>query len=107
MHNFYVEHNPYDASPHHVIWVNGLTYTTYALTESELKGVYEQLGEYIKTLPTPHPHAELMKQYAEDAATRQDPWVLWEFNDTGIGWYDLSKHPSWKSNCKYRRKEIK
>lgn len=77
------------------------------LTESQIKEVYEQLGEYIKSLPTPHPHAELMKQYAEDAAARRDPWVLWEYDNQEEGWNALNTHPTWNLNYKYRRKEIK
>ena len=102
MNRFYVHQSPYNTS-RHIISVGGLT---QILTESELKEMYEQLGKYIKTLPTPHPYAELMKQYAEDAATRQNPWVLWEYNN-GVGWRELNTHPSWILSSKYRRKETK
>jgi len=50
-----------------------------------------------------HVHAELMKQYAEDAMTTDKPWELWEIN-TGSGPISLSDHPAWSINGKYRRK---
>lgn len=31
-----------------------------------------------------HPHAELMKQYAEDAATTAEPYKLWLYRKTAI-----------------------
>lgn len=106
MSNFYAFRNRH-ASQHIVSLVHLPSNSEILrLTESELKEVYEQLGEYIKTLPTPHPYAELMKQYAEDAATRQNPWVLWEYNN-GTGWRELNTHPSWILSSKYRRKETK
>ena len=51
-----------------------------------------------------HIHAELMKQYAEDARETDRPWKRWEFRSTNIGWMELSDHPSWGTAAKYRRK---
>lgn len=52
-----------------------------------------------------HPHAELMKQYAEDAMMTEYPWRLWEVRQKGTGeWYDLVEHPSWYLGSEYRRK---
>lgn len=52
-----------------------------------------------------HPHAELMKLYAEDAMTTEHPWRLWEVRQKDIGaWSDLVRHPSWYLGSEYRRK---
>lgn len=52
-----------------------------------------------------HPHAELMKQYAEDAMMTEYPWRLWEVRQKDIGaWSDLVRHPSWYLASEYRRK---
>lgn len=52
-----------------------------------------------------HIHAELMKQYAEDAAETDKPWERWEFNPDAkdVGWIALSAHPSWNEESSYRR----
>ena len=52
-----------------------------------------------------HPHAELMKLYAEDAMTTEKPWQLWEFQpkDEAV-WYRLTNHPAWSHEAKYRRR---
>ena len=52
-----------------------------------------------------HVHAELMKQYAEDAMTTNEPWKLWEYDPCKGGWRSLSDNPVWDVYCKYRRKE--
>lgn len=55
-----------------------------------------------------HKHAEAMKLYAEDAATTDKPWELWEFNHKKeCSWYALIDHPEWDFNHNYRRKEVK
>lgn len=52
-----------------------------------------------------HPHAELMKLYAEDAMTTAEPWKLWEFQQDSKGsWYRLTSHPAWAHKCEYRRR---
>lgn len=56
----------------------------------------------------PHNHAEAMKLYAEDAATTDKPWELWEFSyKEESHWYPLSNHLKWDSNYNYRRKAVK
>lgn len=55
-----------------------------------------------------HKHAEAMKLYAEDAATTDKPWKLWEFSHKEENhWYPLSNHPEWDLNYNYRRKAVK
>ena len=50
-----------------------------------------------------HIHAELMKQYAEDAMVTDKPWELWEV--LGMAQYlPLYAHPSWHDEATYRRK---
>ena len=50
-----------------------------------------------------HIHAELMKQYAEDAMVTDKPWRLWERNVFGE-WTQPLCSPSWHADCEYRRK---
>ncbi len=52
-----------------------------------------------------HPHAELMKLYAEDAMVTTEPWKLWEFQlKDEAAWYRLTNHPAWTHEAKYRRR---
>lgn len=53
---------------------------------------------------TPHKHADSMLKYAEDAATTEEPWLLWEArNFTQDSWYQLPSHPKWSGDMRYRR----
>lgn len=56
-------------------------------------------------MPT-HVHAELMAQYAKDAAETEAPWVYWQFFDDAYGtWEDfVSSHPAWNPSTQYRRR---
>lgn len=49
-----------------------------------------------------HKHAELMKQYADDAARYDEPWRYWQVKFDGR-WDDCLDHPSWWAS-EYRRK---
>jgi hypothetical protein len=40
---------------------------------------YRRVPEVTATAKTPHPHAQSMKLYAEDAAETDKPWERWEF----------------------------
>lgn len=51
-----------------------------------------------------HVHAELMKQYAEDAANSETPWDKWEYDSLTCGWLTCSSNPQWVVNREYRRK---
>lgn len=51
----------------------------------------------------PHPHADKMLQYAQDAQETDRPWRRWECN-TFDNWHDLDHHPLWIKSCDYRRK---
>lgn len=53
-----------------------------------------------------HIHAELMKQYAEDATTTDRPWELWECRgDDGPHWTQMAGgNPLWCIGIQYRRK---
>ena len=52
-----------------------------------------------------HPHAELMKQYAEDAAETDRPWERWQVSVCGEwSWRDCKDQPSWRPEHQYRRK---
>ena len=50
-----------------------------------------------------HPHAELMMQYAEDAAKTDEPWLLWEYRCEDK-WKQCIAHPSWAKTGTFRRK---
>ena len=53
-----------------------------------------------------HIHAELMKQYAEDAMTTDEPWKLWEFlHPRNKTWDTMENNPIWDEGIKYRRKQ--
>ena len=53
-----------------------------------------------------HIHAELMAQYAEDAAETDNPWERWEATifDSTVEFRSLFAHPEWSADRKYRRK---
>lgn len=54
---------------------------------------------------TAHKHADSMRQYAEDAATTETPWELWECRSAGGPWVTYeAPGPSWHSDYEYRRK---
>lgn len=57
----------------------------------------------------PHPHAESMKLYAQDAAQTSTPWKRWQYKDvlSRLAWSDLSGHPQWNVAVEYRRKPSK
>lgn len=53
-----------------------------------------------------HIHAELMRQYAEDAMESDTPWENWEFfSEEKQKFVHLGKNPKWEVNTQYRRKE--
>lgn len=52
-----------------------------------------------------HKHAELMAQYAQDAAETDKPWERWErYHDFAGKWVSLTGNPSWYNDAQYRRK---
>ena len=52
-----------------------------------------------------HIHAELMKQYAEDAMTTDEPWKLWEYYSSYRYWAPVAGNILWDKTIKYRRKQ--
>ena len=58
-----------------------------------------------KSMNIPHKHAASMLKYAEDAATTEQPWHLWELKSAGPGsvWLPLTGHPNWYTDTEYRR----
>lgn len=54
---------------------------------------------------TKHIHADLMLQYAQDAAETDKPWLLWEiYNYSREDWTTLDEHPRWAKVTLYRKK---
>lgn len=57
---------------------------------------------------TKHKHADLMLQYAKDAAKTNKPWELWEWrvfkSHNDPSWVACWTHPSWECGVEYRRK---
>ena len=51
-----------------------------------------------------HPHAELMAQYAEDAAKTDKPWELYQIKTVQNIWKDIGTQFIFDSDCTYRRK---
>lgn len=49
-----------------------------------------------------HIHADLMKQYAEDAQETDKPWKRWEVFLNPNGWTKFTYHPSWSEKAQYR-----
>lgn len=43
----------------------------------------------------PHHQADLMMQYAQDAAGTDRPWELWEYFIPNEGWLQCTSHPRW------------
>lgn len=54
----------------------------------------------------PHKHAELMKQYYEDALETETPWERWEYRYGVDKWITCSVHPVWDLDKQYRRKPV-
>ena len=50
-----------------------------------------------------HVHAELMLEYAKDAAEIKDPWTRWGFRKVKGEWTQLTSHPKWDTKTKYKR----
>ena len=51
-----------------------------------------------------HPHAALMKQYAEDAETHECPGEVWEYKGAAFKtWKLCGSHPGWHLDNEYRR----
>ena len=51
-----------------------------------------------------HKHANLMMQYAQDAAESVTPWEMWEYKLHGEPWSPCENHPTWSENIRYCRK---
>ena len=50
-------------------------------------------------------HHEDMGEYNDDAAVNDKPWLLWECCPLNGTWFDLTGHPGWHPDSKYRRKQ--
>ena len=84
-----VEHVPMD---------NGLIYGKHRPNPRDL------VADYVEV--TGHVHAELMAEYAKDAAKSTEPWKGWEMTDSfdTTSWISCTGHPGWISVLNYRRK---
>lgn len=59
------------------------------------------------TLPTAHVHAASMLLYAQDAAETDKPWLRWQHQNVAeTEWFQVDRHPGWRSDVVYRRKPI-
>jgi len=52
---------------------------------------------------TAHPHAELIKRFAEDAQVSDTPWEFWYFKNRFGVWENLDSPPEWRVDTEYRR----
>lgn len=58
-----------------------------------------------KQVTTGHIHADLMRQYAEDALTTDKPWINWQcYSTKEQAWINLSQACIWHPSVQYRRK---
>lgn len=74
------------------------------LKNTQLDSVITALTSYRDSLPKPCPHAELIKQYAEDCQKYEKPWELWQFyEEVAARWGCLNQHPRWYKGELYRR----
>lgn len=54
-----------------------------------------------------HIHADLMKQYYEDALETETPWERWERQTRGSNmWTNCTCTPDWTPTTQYRRKRV-
>jgi hypothetical protein len=62
--------------------------------------------EHKPTTMKPHPHAALMRQYADDADETDRPWERWQVRfPHAQTWAELGcQSPTWCSDYEYRRK---
>lgn len=51
-----------------------------------------------------HKHADLMMQYALDAAETDKPWRLWECRNSNGMWLQMAGNPNWSVGLEFRRK---
>ena len=63
------------------------------------------MATYMYPKNQPHPHAELMAQYAEDAKETDKPWERWEmWSEVNQKWQSICCHPPWHPKREFRRK---
>ncbi len=74
------------------------------LLRKEAEDLHKKLGEYLDSLPKPHPHAELMAEYAKDALETEYPWKRWE-KELKSEWTTCHANPVWNVDIRYRRKQ--
>ena len=62
------------------------------------------VADYVEV--TGHVHAELMAEYAKDAAKSTEPWKGWEITDSfePTYWISCTRNPGWDTEYNYRRK---
>ena len=77
---------------------NGLIYGKSETNHRDL------VADYVEVIG--HVHAELMAEYAKDAAKSKEPWKDWEMTDSfdTPSWISCTGHPGWISVLNYRRK---
>ena len=101
-------------------WKSGLVHICVADKPDQFKGtIWQDTGrkgtsgaEYLNDVVadyvefTGHVHAELMAEYAKDAAKSTEPWKDWEMTDSfdTTSWISCTGHPGWISVLNYRRK---
>ena len=77
---------------------NGLIYDKSETNRRDL------VADYVEV--TGHVHAELMAEYAKDAAKSKEPWKDWEISASfdSTHWISCKSSPGWDSARHYRRK---
>ena len=100
-------------------WTYGLVHICVADKPAQLRGtIWQETGrngthreyhndviaDYVEF--TGHVHAELMAEYAKDAAKSKEPWKDWEISASfdSTYWISCTRNPGWDSARHYRRK---
>ncbi|UCR75346.1 hypothetical protein vBAfQDWS535_56 [Alcaligenes phage vB_Af_QDWS535] len=87
--------------------LNGYLCTGTDRVKREFTGGYTELSLYDIGVLKGHVHAELMAQYAKDAAETDKPWAMWQYAAShSYIWKTLDGNPAWHPLVKYRRKPV-
>lgn len=82
--------------------------TTNLMYASTTWGCNMTVKEFLGLMYEPeyvgHVHADLMRQYAEDAKTHTEPWKLWQVKDAEGTWWRCQFSPSWDASLEFRCK---
>lgn len=93
-----------EIAPVRVVWSKGQKSPSFYTEQGKFAPADDKPRIALKVAKG-HPHAALMKQYAEDAETHERPWELWEYRDADRKTWNPcgALHPGWYLETEYRR----